>query len=129
MRPVLFIPLVVLILYACNAGSKKKDPGMAGEYKRGTSSVSITKQGEKIGVSVCFANKTCIEPCFTGSLSKAGGKRFSGWVYPETPDSASEKQLVVLNFFKNEVDVLFTQKNRNWLGISCDPGGVYKKEE
>ena len=127
MKQAFVISLVSVTLLACNAASKKKDTGIAGEYKRGTSSVNIADQKGKLEVSICFADETCIEPCFTGTLSRADQKIFSGWVYPETPDSASEKQLVVLSFFKNEVDVLFSEKDRNWLGMNCDPGGVYVK--
>jgi hypothetical protein len=106
---------------------KKEDSSFAGEYKRGSSSVTIDDQKDKIAVSLCFADETCIEPCFTGLLVNAGQKRYSGWIHPETEDSTGEKHLVVISFYKNELEVLFPQGTGEHFGMSCEPAGLFKK--
>src|ERR1700741_3759261 len=114
-----FACLILLSFLSCNSSSEKKENSIAGEYKRGTNSITIaTTRPPKIEVSICFANETCIEPCYNGTLNSAGNKRFSGWVYPETRDT-TEKHLVTLSFFKNEIGLLFPQRDR--LGMNCDP--------
>jgi hypothetical protein len=125
----IIISVLFFLLLSCN--SKKPGPRddlSSGEYFRNRSYVEVNKKNEKIEVYLCFANENCAEPCYTGLLSKAGGKRYSGWVYPDMEDSASNKTLLVITFLKNELDLLFPQRENMQLGISCDPEGVYKKE-
>ena len=122
-----FLCIALISLFACKTPEKKNASGIAGEYKRGSSTVTIQDRNGKIDVSLCFADETCIEPCLTGLLNNAGQKRYSGWIYPETEDSATEKQLVVISIFNNEADVLFPQGTGNKLGMNCQPEGVYKK--
>jgi hypothetical protein len=122
-----FLYIALIFLFACNTQNKKNASGIAGEYKRGSSTVTIQDRKGKIDVSLCFADETCIEPCLTGLLNNAGPKRYSGWIYPETEDSVAEKQLVVIGIYKNEVDVLFPRGTGIKFGMNCRPEGVYKK--
>ena len=128
MKSILFILFGLVSLFACKQGDRRNEKEITGEYKRSTSAVTFVHRNEKIEVSICFADENCIEPCYTGILSPAGGKKFSGWVHPENEDSVSNKTLVVLTFSKSEVDVLFPQRSMIMLGSSCDPEGSYKKK-
>ena|SRR5258705_8593649 len=127
MKQTLIIFFVFASLSACNSESGNADGSIVGEYKRGTNSVSVSDQKGKIGVSICFADKNCIEPCYIGLISKADRKKFSGWVYPEIGDSISDKISVIISFSKKELDISFPQRNNISFGASCEPEGVYKK--
>lgn len=126
MNRVLVSSLLITLL-ACNTQGKKKNSGIVGEYIRGSNTVTIYDRKGKIDVSLCFANETCIEPCFSGILVNAGTKRYSGWIQSETEDSVHEKHLIVISFYKNELEVLFPQGTGSEFGMSCEPAGVYKK--
>lgn len=123
----IFLSVLLSGFLACKTTAKKEISGIGGEYGRSSNVVTITDRKGKVDVSICFASEACIEPCFVGLLVSVGNKRYSGWVYPETEDSTTENRLLVISFYKNELEVIFPQ-GTGPLGASCDPAGVYKKK-
>lgn len=121
MKQILFILSIATCLLSCN--NKKPEAGIAGEYLKGDNSITITKRSSEIEVLICFADETCIEPCYTGLLKSSGNQRYSGWIHPEI--DTTEKFLAVISSFNNEIELWFPQRGK--IGMNCDPEGVYKK--
>jgi hypothetical protein len=122
--------ILFLFLAACNSGNsypEKNDP-IDGEYFQGTSYAEINSHSGKIELSLCFATKSCIEPCYKGLLSKIAPHNFSGNIYDEIEGSESQSHAIRLEFSGRKLSVSLIDTTGGWLGISCDPEGTYEKK-